>query len=118
MTVAAPVAPDLRVTLRRAGDALPLAAIGTVPILWNNVDVAELRHGTDGLTILDEVARTGYEGTQLGIGFPEGEALHEALAARHLRLAEVYLSIPATVEDDLGRIDWTSGKRPVLSMGR
>ena len=90
--------PDLRSTLRRPGDALPGASIGTVPILWNNVDLADLRHGTDALTILDEIARTGYEGTQLGIGFPEGEALHEALAARRLRLAEVYLSIPATVD--------------------
>jgi inosose dehydratase len=74
------------------------ASIGTVPILWNNVDLADLRHGTDALTILDEIARTGYEGTQLGIGFPEGEGLHEALAERHLRLAEVYLSIPATID--------------------
>ena len=93
-----PAEPDLRSTLRRPGDALPGASIGTVPILWNNVDLADLRHGTDALTILDEIARTGYEGTQLGIGFPEGEALHEALAARRLRLAEVYLSIPATVD--------------------
>jgi inosose dehydratase len=90
--------PDLRVTLRRPGDALPRASIGTVPILWNNVDLVDLRHGTDALTILDEIARTGYEGTQLGIGFPEGEALRSALAARRLRLAEVYLSIPATVD--------------------
>jgi inosose dehydratase len=90
--------PDLRTTLRRPGDALPRASIGTVPILWNNVDIAELRHGTDALTILDEIARTGYEGTQLGIGFPEGEALGAALAERRLRLAEVYLSIPATVD--------------------
>jgi inosose dehydratase len=90
--------PDLRDSLRRPGDALPGAAIGTVPILWNNVDLADLRHGTDALTILDEIARTGYEGTQLGIGYPEGETLHEALAARRLRLAEVYLSIPASVD--------------------
>ena len=52
--------PDLRDTLRRPGDALPGASIGTVPILWNNVDLAELRHGTDAMTILDEIARTGY----------------------------------------------------------
>ena len=90
--------PDLRSSLRRPGDALPGASIGTVPILWNNVDLAELRHGTDALTILDEIARTGFEGTQLGIGFPEGDALRDALAERHLRLAEVYLSIPATVD--------------------
>ena len=69
-----------------------------MPILWNNVDLADLRHGTDALTILDEIARTGFEGTQLGIGFPEGAALRDALAERRLRLAEVYLSIPATVD--------------------
>jgi inosose dehydratase len=90
--------PDLRARLRGAGDALPRASIGTVPILWNNVDLAELRHGTDAPTILDEIARTGYEGTQLGIGFPEGRALRDALADRGLRLAEVYVSIPATVD--------------------
>ncbi|MEO8437841.1 MAG: sugar phosphate isomerase/epimerase [Chloroflexota bacterium] len=90
--------PDLRVTLRRPGDALPRASIGGVPILWNNVDLADLRLGTDPATILDEIARTGYEGTQLGIGFPEGAELRDALAGRRLRLAEVYLSIPATVD--------------------
>jgi inosose dehydratase len=90
--------PDLRSSLRRPGDGLPGASIGTAPILWNNVDLADLRHGTDAMTILDEIARTGYEGTQLGIGFPEGEVLREALAERRLRLAEVYLSIPATVD--------------------
>lgn len=90
--------PDLRVVLRRPGDALPGASIGTVPIIWNNVDVVELRHGTDADTILDEIARVGYEGTQLGIGFPEGPALRVALRSRHLRLAEVYLSFPATVD--------------------
>jgi len=90
--------PDLRATLRRPGDALPRASIGTVPILWNNVDLADLRHGTDATTILDEIARIGYEGTQLGIGFPDGETLRAALAERRLGLAEVYLSIPATVD--------------------
>ena len=89
---------SLRATLRRPGDALPRAAIGTVPILWNNVDLAELRLGTDALTILDEIARTGYEGTQLGLGFPEGAALRAALTERDLRLAEVYASLPATAE--------------------
>lgn len=87
-----------RLSLRRAGDALPAARIGTVPILWNNVDIADLRHGTDPLAILDEIVRTGYEGTQLGLGFPEGEALHDALAVRGLRLAEVYASLPATTD--------------------
>lgn len=72
--------------------------IGTVPILWNNVDIAELRLGTSAEPILDDIARTGYDGTQLGLGFPEGDELRAMLAARDLRLAEVYASIPATVD--------------------
>jgi inosose dehydratase len=74
------------------------ASIGTVPILWNNVDIADLRDGTGPEAILDDIARTGYDGCQLGLGFPEGEALRSTLGARELRLAEVYASIPATVD--------------------
>ena len=74
------------------------APVGTVPILWNNVDIAELRLGTDAETILDDIVRTGYDGCQLGLGFPEGEDLRATLAARELRLAEVYASIPCTVD--------------------
>ncbi len=98
MTQIAPVLPDLRRILRRTGDALPRASIGTVPILWNNVDIVELRLGTDAATLLDETARTGFEGTQHGLGFPSGEELRDALAGRGLRLAEVYASLSATVD--------------------
>ncbi len=49
-----PLAPSIRDRLRRHGDALPAVPIGTVPILWNNVDVEDLRVGTDATTILDE----------------------------------------------------------------
>ena len=87
--------PDLRSWLRRPGDALARASIGTVPILWNNVDVEELRLGTDAPTLLDEIARVGYEGTQLGLGFPENTELRALLAARGLRLAEVYVALRA-----------------------
>ncbi|MEA2608946.1 MAG: inosose dehydratase [Chloroflexota bacterium] len=90
--------PDLRLRLRRPGDALPGTLVGTVPILWNNVDVPELRLGTTAETLLDEIARLGYDGTQLGLGFPEGDELLTALAARGLRLAEVYAALPATAE--------------------
>ena len=90
------LAPDLRVRLRGEGDALPAAAIGTVPILWTNVDVEELPLGTSAETILDEIARVGYDGIQLGLGFPEGAALRQALDSRGLRLAEVYAALPAT----------------------
>ena len=81
-----------------AGGPLGAASIGTVPILWNNVDIAELRLGTSAETILDDIARTGYDGCQLGLGFPDGASLRTTLAARNLRLAEVYASIPGTVD--------------------
>ena len=96
---AAVVAEGSRLRQRLAvGGPLANARIGTVPILWNNVDIPELRHGTSAEAILDDIVRTGYDGTQLGLGFPEGEALQDILSARELRLAEVYASIPATVE--------------------
>lgn len=89
--------PDLRASLRRPSDGLPRSSIGTAPMLWSNVDAAH-RDGTDAATILDEIARVGFEGTQLGSGFPEGDALRDALVRRGLRLAEVYVPLPATVD--------------------
>ena len=79
--------------LRRNGDALPRASIGIVPILWTNADDAAR---WDAASILDDMARLGYEGTQLGGNFPDGAALRDELAARDLRLAEVYVPLPAT----------------------
>jgi inosose dehydratase len=84
--------PARRAPLRHPEDALARASIGAVPILWRNVGV------TDATTILDEIARIGFEGTQFGTGFPEGARLRDELASRDLRLAEVYLPIPATVD--------------------
>lgn len=89
---------DLRTSLRRATDALPRASIGTAPLLWRNIESAAGRQPTDALTVLDEIARIGYEGTQLGVDFPEGADLRRALDARELRLAEVYAAIPTTVD--------------------
>jgi len=66
-------------------------------MLWAHADGAQ-NDGTDAMAILDEIARVGYEGTQLGGGFPEGAELRDALHARGLRLAEVYVPIPATVD--------------------
>jgi len=93
-----PQANRLRRALRRPGDALARASIGTVPILWNNVDQPALAARVDAATVLDDIARTGYEGTQLGNGFPRGLALREMLDARALRLAEVYVSLPCTID--------------------
>src|SRR5690349_9354762 len=103
MTVSSPpaavVEQGVRLRRRLAVDGpLAKARIGTVPILWNNVDVAELRLGLSAETVLDDIARTGYDGTQLGLGFPDGDALRGVLAARELRLAEVYAAIPATAD--------------------
>jgi inosose dehydratase len=66
-------------------------------MLWAHADGAA-NDGIDPLTILDEIARVGYEGAQLGDGFPEGAELRDALHARGLRLAEVYVPIPATAD--------------------
>jgi inosose dehydratase len=103
MTVSSPPAAVVEqgVRLRRrlaVGGPLAKARIGTVPILWNNVDVAELRLGLSAESVLDDIARTGYDGTQLGLEFPDGDALRGVLAARELRLAEVYAAIPATAD--------------------
>jgi inosose dehydratase len=91
-----PNASDLRGGLRRPGGVLPRASIGTVPILWHHVDTDLPAAPTDPLWVLDEIARLGYEGTQLDAGLPEGEALRATLAERDLRLAEVYAALPAT----------------------
>jgi inosose dehydratase len=86
---------DAGAGLRQAGDALPRASIGTVPIVWYNAADGER---WDEAALLDEIARLGYEGTQLGRDFPTGRVLRDDLARRCLRLAEVYIPIPASVE--------------------
>ncbi len=88
--------PDPRARLRRPGDALPNARIGTVPILWHHVLAGAPAARIDPVTILDEIARLGYEGTQLDAGLPEGAELRAMLAVRGLRLAEVYAALPAS----------------------
>jgi inosose dehydratase len=78
----------------------PLASspIGTVPILWNSGDVPPVDLALDAGRVLDDITRTGYDGTQLGPGFPDGQALRAVLLARRLRLAEVYAAIGATAD--------------------
>ena len=73
--------------------AIPRARIGIVHILWANDDLPELTPPIEPLQVLDEISRLGYEGTQLAGSFPRGAALDEALAARSLRIAEVYACI-------------------------
>jgi inosose dehydratase len=84
-----------RPSSRRPGDALPDSPIGTVPILWHHVDRDGPAVDVDPMTILDEIARLGYEGTQLDAGLPEDAELRAILEERGLRLAEVYAALPA-----------------------
>jgi inosose dehydratase len=67
-------------------------------MLWHSDGRATPDRPPDPATILDEIARVGFEGIQLGSGFPEGPDLRTALARRGLRLAEVYVPLPATVD--------------------
>lgn len=98
----APLAPS-------AARRLPRAPIGIVPIVWNNVDLADLAPEVPASVVLDEAVRLGYEGVQFGRGFPEGAALGAALGERGLRLAEVYAELPVTEDGpsddalDIGR---------------
>jgi hypothetical protein len=99
-----PIAAPLLDRARHLRDLLttdgPLAgaAIGTMPLLWTSTGTDGRGPWQDPEAILDEIARSGYEGSQLGTGFPEGEPLRAMLAARELRLAEVYASIAVTVD--------------------
>lgn len=70
-------------------------SIGCVPIVWNNVDVPDLAPLAPVDEILDTFVRLGYEGTQFGRGFPEGEALRAELGGRGLRFAELYSALPS-----------------------
>ena len=72
------------------------APIGCVPIVWNNADLYDLAPETAADTVMDELARIGFEGTQFGRGFPEGDELREALERRNLRFAELYSAVGST----------------------
>lgn len=84
---------------RRAPDEiLGAAPIGVVPILWNNADLPELAPPVSADDLLDEVARLGFDGVQLGVGFRADDALRGALAAHGLRLAEAYVELPCRAD--------------------
>jgi inosose dehydratase len=93
-------ATDLVSSLRRRapGEELSAAPIGVVPIVWNNADLPELAPPLAADDLLHEVARLGFAGTQLGVGFPADDALRDALAAHGLRLAEAYVELPCHAE--------------------
>jgi inosose dehydratase len=89
---------DRSVAAVPAAGPLAGATLGINQILWANDDLPDLTPPVDPLTILDEMARLGYRGSQLGSTFPRGEALRDALRARDLRIAEVYACLECTVD--------------------
>jgi inosose dehydratase len=101
--------------------------IGCVPIVWNNADLLDLAPQTPAETVLDEIARLGFAGTQHGRGLPEGDVLRGALARRGLRFAELYSALDATEDGlapgsadiarrDLGRLIAGGGDVLVLAL--
>jgi len=85
---------SLAATGQPARRRLARSPIGVVPITWNNVDLTDLAPEVPAATVLDACAGLGFEGVQLGRGFPRGHELQTALRDRHLRLAEVYAELP------------------------
>ena len=66
------------------------APIGCVPIVWNNADDHSIAEEVPAATVLDEIARLGFDGTQHGRGLAEGEEFRRDLDRRNLRFAELY----------------------------
>ena len=75
--------------------------VGVVPIVWNNADLTDLAPFVPVPTVLDEIARLGFDGCQSGVGFPVGDELRADLRRRRLRLAEVYAAIPTRTDGPL-----------------
>jgi inosose dehydratase len=94
---------------RAPDEQLSAAPIGVVPIVWNNADLPELAPQISAEHLFDEVGRLGFDGLQLGVGFPAGSALHDALAAHRLRLAEAYVELPCQADGPI---------EPALEVGR
>lgn len=88
----------LRSTLRREHDALGRAAIGIAPLVWLADAAGERPSEPDTEAVLDEIQRLGYEGAQLDARFGDPAAVRRGLAKRDLRLAEVYVPLPATTD--------------------
>ena len=108
--------------------SLAEAPIGTVPIVWNNADLFDLAPETAATTVLDEIARLGFAGTQFGRGFPEGDELRGELAQRGLRFAELYSAVGAgpdglaadasdVAHRDLTRLVAAGGEVRVVAVG-
>jgi len=72
------------------------APIGIVPIIFANDDLPDLTPPIQPETLLGEIARLGFSGSQLSRALPAGAALKPALQRHGLRIAEVYAALPCT----------------------
>lgn len=100
--------------------------IAVVPILWNNDDIPELtRPETAFATVVDEAARIGFGGIELGSNFPRDPlVLRGELRARGLSLCAAYhardFTRAAAFDDNLdgavrlGRFLATAGARVLV----
>jgi inosose dehydratase len=70
------------------------APIGIVPIVFANDDLPELTPPIDPETLVDEIARLGFSGSQLSRALPAAPSLER----RGVRIAEVYAALPCTSE--------------------
>lgn len=82
--------------------------LGFAPITWNNEDLQDLGPPVPYTTVLDEVKAAGYEGTEMGDGFPRNpQALRAALDERGLTLTSAWCGLQLlgqeTREADLER---------------
>jgi len=70
------------------------APIGIVPIIFANDDLPDLTPPIEPETLLAEIARLGFSGSQLSRALPGGDALRPALQKYGVRIAEVYAALP------------------------
>ena len=68
------------------------ASIGIVPIVFANDDVPELSPPISPETLLDELARLCFSGSQLSRALPPVDVMR----SRGIRIAEVYAALPCT----------------------
>jgi inosose dehydratase len=68
--------------------------LGFGPITWNNEDLAGLRPSTPYERVLDEIRECGFDGTELGDGFPRDSAvLGPVLASRGLEMSSAWCGL-------------------------
>ena len=72
------------------------ALIGIVPIVFANDDLPDLTPSIEPETLVSEMARLGFAGSQLSRALPDRAALEPSLQRHGLRIAEVYAALPCT----------------------